>query len=527
MRCPMTKRKNLLSIGIVLALSTGGCAAGLDQEPGDQDGSTADEPGAAGKGDDGDEELPETGEVDTIDEVAAAPEGVSMDSEALQASCLTFYTADEGAGSTFEAGLQAAVAGPKLVYLNRSGGTYTRGRNDSSRNVSSIPKRTVNVAAYEGSNADWQNVVSCVVDQFKSYNVRITDQDPGDVAHIEAVVGDGPESVDLGQGVGGVSPFSCGVIDRSIVYVFSRVLRSVRSECEVIAHEIGHSLGLEHEFLCEDPMTYLNGCGAKSFQDKAASCGTSRAVDCECGSRTQNTVQKLLSAVGAADATPPPPPPAEPPPPPPATDALPTVRVASPASGATLPGNRETTVTIEAADDVGLTDVRLLWEFQGLKLLSCANAAPPVSCTIGTNTFTFKFPVGTGPRAFVAEAIDTAQQSARSARVELTFSDGAAVDAPPKVAITQPTQGSTLQRGTRFAVRANASDDGSVREVNLIWQSPAGVQTIRLENLGGGAYGIDLGLSAQAAPGPRALTVTAMDDAGQTSSSDAVTVQLR
>jgi hypothetical protein len=320
-------------------------------------------------------------------------------------TCLTVYTPpDDDSGSQIKA---APVQ--RTVFLNRRGGTYTRGSNNSSTNVSSIPSGTVTLPAYEGTEADWQSLLTCVRDQYARFNVVITDQDPGAAAHLEAVIGGSPTALGFANNVGGVSPFNCGVIGRSIAYVFSRVYSTVRGECEATAHEIGHSLGLEHEYLCQDPMTYLGGCGAKTFQDAAAQCGTSSAVACQCGTPTQNTVQKLLTNVGPSGYVPPP-------------------------------------------------------------------EAP---------------------------------------------------DAPPSASITAPATGSSYARGALVSIRAEASDDRAIREVQLLWQSAAGTSSYRMSALGGSSYGLGLRLSSWAARGSRTLTVRAIDDAGQATNSPSVTVQVR
>jgi len=303
-----------------------------------------------------------------------------------------------------------AIGETRVVFLNRRGGTYTRGSNNSSSNVSSIPSAaSVTIPAYEGSEADWQSLVSCVRSQYTRFNVQITDVDPAAATHIETVVGGTSSLLGYASNVGGVSPFNCGVISRSIAFVFSRAYGSVRGECEAVAHEVGHSLGLEHEYLCQDPMTYLSGCGSKTFQDVAAQCGTSSAVACQCGAATQNTVQKLLSNVGARTSTP----------------------------------------------------------------------TPPV------------------------------------------------VDAAPTVAVSAPVAGASYARGSLVSIRASASDDRAVREVQLVWTSAAGTSTYRLNSLGGGNYGVDLRLSTTAVLGTRTLVVRAIDDAGQSTSSPARTIQVR
>ena len=527
----MNTRKLQVTLSAALALTVGctGLSMGQSGDSGDDAKPTPDLPHAGNASADADDEADQQDDDEAAGETTSPPaaepdvaphgEGETAHAANEQASCLTFFTAEEGAGSELEGALAAATTAPRLVFLNRAGGTYTPGRNNSTNNTSSIPKRNVRVAAYEGTNDDWSKVVACVKDQFASYNVTITDQDPGAAAHIEAVVGDGPQALDLDAGVGGISPFTCGVIERSIVYVFSKVLRGVQSECEVIAHEVGHSLGLEHEYLCEDPMTYLHGCGEKTFQDRPAQCGTYSAVACECGKPTQNTVEKLLANVGPAIDEPNDPP-TDP------EDAAPQITVLSPANGATLPGNSDLSVSVQVSDDDGISDVRLYWEFNGTRVLSCANAAPPVECAVEGDRVTFTFPVGTGPRAFTAEAVDTANQTTKAPRVTLTLSDDS-VDAAPVVSISSPSDGAALKRGGPVSIRATATDDSAVREVSLTWQAPGGAQTFRLDNLGNGTYGVDLTVSANAAAGMRTLTVTAVDDAGQSTTSSKVSVTVQ
>lgn len=332
---------------------------------------------------------------------------------AEKTACLTLYTPPDP-----EAVSDKALGETRVVFLNRRGGTYTRGTNNSSTNVSSIPTASsVALPAYEGTETDWQTLMSCVRDQYARFNVQITDVDPGAATHIEAVVGGTSSLLGLASNVGGVSPFNCGVISRSIVYVFSKAYSSVRGECEAVAHEIGHSLGLEHEYLCQDPMTYLYGCGNKSFQDATAQCGTSSAVACQCGAATQNTVQKLLTNVGPALTSP----------------------------------------------------------------------TPPTTPTTPTTP----------------------------------------VDAAPTATLTAPTAGATYARGATVSIRASASDDRAIREVQLRWTSAAGTSSFRMNALGGTSYGLDLRLSSTALLGSRSLVVRAIDDAGQITNTPAVSIQVR
>jgi hypothetical protein len=52
-------------------------------------------------------------------------------------------------------------------------------------------------------------------------------------------------------------------------------------------------------------MTYLFGCGDKSFQNVAAACGEYAARGCSCGGSTQNSFAHIKAVFGFADPTPP------------------------------------------------------------------------------------------------------------------------------------------------------------------------------------------------------------------------------
>jgi len=224
---------------------------------------------------------------------------------------------------------------PTIFYVNKSGGTYTPGTNDARINRSTIVGTTRQVPAWNVTAAGWQQVMSCMTTMFARWNVVITDVDPGNVPHYELVTAGRPQDIGMQSGVGGVSPFNCGVIPNSIVFTFAAIYGTdYRSVCETNAQEIVHSFGADHERLCQDPMTYLTGCGNKSFQNVAAPCGEYSNRACQCGGNTQNSVALLdqrlgLAVPGMVDAGPGPGPDAGPTPstdagPTPSTDAGPT-----------------------------------------------------------------------------------------------------------------------------------------------------------------------------------------------------------
>jgi uncharacterized protein (TIGR03382 family) len=200
----------------------------------------------------------------------------------------------------------SAVAQSRVIYLNRDGVVLTPGDNDSVRQTSSIVTEPTAIAGWDVDDAAWADTVACVQDIYQAFDVTVTDRDPGDVPHIEALFGGHPRDVGLPDNVGGVSPFTtdCGIIEHSIVFAFTDVLPAdTRAVCEVAAQEIAHSFGLDHELLASDPMTYLDYAGDRTFQDSMASCGEFTGRSCGINGNTcrarQNSVQLLRQRLGA------------------------------------------------------------------------------------------------------------------------------------------------------------------------------------------------------------------------------------
>ncbi|HEV7554934.1 MAG TPA: hypothetical protein VGO00_05715, partial [Kofleriaceae bacterium] len=137
------------------------------------------------------------------------------------------------------------------------------------------------------------------------FDITVTDEDPGTTPHIEAVIGGYPADVGLPDNVAGVSPFTedCGIIEGSIVFTFANALPDdAQTVCEIVSQELAHSFGLDHEMLPQDPMTYLDYDGDRTFQDETASCGEFTERPCGINGSTcranQSSVQLLQQRVG-------------------------------------------------------------------------------------------------------------------------------------------------------------------------------------------------------------------------------------
>ena len=196
----------------------------------------------------------------------------------------------------------------KVIYLEHNGASLRPGDNDSSAGISSIVDRPTTIRAWDIDDDTWQATVDCMREIYAPFDVTITDEDPGDVPHIEAVFGGSPVDVGLPENVAGVSPFTedCAIIERSIVFAFTDVMNDdPRTVCEVAAQEVAHSFGLDHELLASDPMTYLPYVGERTFQDDMVSCGEYGNRMCGingsvCRQR-QNSFQLLAARLGTRD----------------------------------------------------------------------------------------------------------------------------------------------------------------------------------------------------------------------------------
>lgn len=202
----------------------------------------------------------------------------------------------------------------RTIYLNHNGVTLQPGDNDARTNHSTVISRAVTIPRWQVDAPTWNATVACVRSVFSRFDVTITDVDPGAAPHMEAVFGGAPSALGLDPDIAGISPFTtdCSVIENSIVFAFTDNLPiDTRTACEVIAQEIAHSYGLDHEMLPSDPMTYLEFDGDREFQDQNAPCGEHANRDCGIqGNRCyaqQNSVVLLETRLGknSGDITPP------------------------------------------------------------------------------------------------------------------------------------------------------------------------------------------------------------------------------
>ncbi|MBA2540138.1 MAG: hypothetical protein H0V17_10925 [Deltaproteobacteria bacterium] len=297
----------------------------------------------------------------------------------------------------------------RTIYLDRDGGALSPGASNSQLDTSSLIERPTTIDGWDIDDASWAETVACVRAMWAPYDVAITDVDPGATPHIQVHVGGSPTSIELPPKIGGVAPMAtdCSVVEHSIVFVFPANLRNdPQAVCEVVAQEVGHSYGLDHELEPSDPMTYLSFAGERTFQDKTVECGETSARPCGVGGSTcranQNSFRILLDRFGA-----------------PGSDrAPPTVDIVAPLDGSVVePGFA---VIASAADDVAVARITLYVD-------GTAVATQPSSLD-----FAIDPDLATGPHELVIEVADTADNTT-TRRLAVHLDDGSDTDFVPTI----------------------------------------------------------------------------------------------
>lgn len=247
----------------------------------------------------------------------------------------------------------------KVIYLNKDGGTYTFAQGDSNSQTNQASRVAASGVAMAvvpkiSSSFDWPMIAACVKEHFRPFNVRIVETEPVGVDHTEAVVGgDGSElGHHPGSGILGIAAVTsvCNVAQKGICFSFSEAHIGIPGRnqelCATIAHEIGHTLSLEHESLDTDLMSYVpvSQTDGKAFRNQNSTCGRypEEQFPCSCVPGQTNSANRLNTNVG----------------PRPTETNKPTLTIESPQNGSTLGPSFE--IVAAATDAEGMADVRVL-----------------------------------------------------------------------------------------------------------------------------------------------------------------------
>jgi hypothetical protein len=222
-----------------------------------------------------------------------------------------------------------------VIFLDRcaNGCTLYLGQDNSTTDHSSLVKGTSTLTAFNCGDQVWQQVVSCMQDVFSSYNVVITDVDPGTQSHLEVkVAGNACDVLPASYcaSVGGVAFYTCAsYVQNALVFDFANEWScNVNEICATAAQEIAHTWSLDHVTNNADPMTYFaygmrryfadgDQCGSDcsnasgyckvgqsgcTAPDGVTACSTQQVHTCRCtSSTTQNDNQAILNIFGAGN----------------------------------------------------------------------------------------------------------------------------------------------------------------------------------------------------------------------------------
>jgi uncharacterized protein (TIGR03382 family) len=297
----------------------------------------------------------------------------------------------------------AAFAQSRVIYLNKNGVTLSPGTNDSRTNRSTIPTQQTTIAPWAVSATTWTATVACMKELFSPFDVTVVDVDPGNVNHIEAVFGGSPTQLGMPSNVAGVSPFTtdCSIIENSIVFTFTDVIpQDARLACEIMAQEVAHSYGLDHELLASDPMTYLNYNGNRSFQNQAVSCGEDVTRPCGINGSTcranQNSVALMIERLGASGGS--------------GDTIAPQVGITSPSNNATVPPGF--TISFTATDNNTVTMASLFVDDQPAGSVNTAPFSFVTPATLADGVHTFRIEATDGPNVNSQEITVTVKKGA-------------------------------------------------------------------------------------------------------------------
>jgi hypothetical protein len=189
---------------------------------------------------------------------------------------------------------------PRILFLNKNGGTYTPELDDSRTNKSSIVNQQTSITAWSVAAPTWTGIVDCVKQKLAPFNVTVTDADPGaTAAHVEVVFAQNDPSIF--NGAPSVAPSSCSIKENAVCYVSqAHAEANATNGCAAAAQVYGFVMGLEFVSTCPDAMAFdYAACATASFSKTPLACGTTEAASCTCGAgTTQTSFDKMLAVLG-------------------------------------------------------------------------------------------------------------------------------------------------------------------------------------------------------------------------------------
>jgi MYXO-CTERM domain-containing protein len=225
--------------------------------------------------------------------------------------------------------------GPEVLFVNFDGGTITYGPDNAP--INQAWQWSGEWPAY-GNGADRAATLAGVKAYYGDFNMIVTDERPASGDYSMIMIGPG-----MG---GGVATLDCDNMDhRNVGFVGHSEGDGwgAGTHSAMVAHEAGHTFGLDHVYNADNVMNPTIYSGAVWATECTELTGAGCEHDCGWG---QNSYQELMDTFGpsAPDNVPP------------------TVSITSPSDGEAFPVGSEIPIVIEASDDVGVVSVSLMMD---------------------------------------------------------------------------------------------------------------------------------------------------------------------
>lgn len=308
---------------------------------------------------------------------------------------------------------------PTKLYLNKNGVTVQLGRGGTDATINNVNYRyfanseggSMTIPALDTSKYNWATLKSCVAARFSDFAIEVVESEPpANERYIEVVVGG--ESTDVRYQSGsilgiapadGLASSSCDMTVHGFAFALSEehdfmidqigLATTNRELCNTVAHEAGHALGLNHEQLHADLMSYDFAPNMKEFIDQNTTCGeydtdmNQPVQNYCCEGPTMNSWRRLEYVVGLR----------------PSESTPPQVSITAPGNGETVP--RGFLVRATATDNDSVSYVTLFID---------GNQVAQDPTPDGT-TYVMSAPtsLGAGPHTVTAEATDRSGNVAR------------------------------------------------------------------------------------------------------------------
>jgi hypothetical protein len=195
-----------------------------------------------------------------------------------------------------DAPLDTAACTPSIVYLNRTGGTYTHSPvDDATMHQSIVIDTPRTVAPWPGDSVGWSDLTACIRTALAVFPVQVTETDPGTMPHVEIVFTD---TYWVDSAVTHVFPSSCRR-GHQIEFMFGTALATPTRACELAMGALAEmTMQLGPAENCLDFTSPANDCGVRFFLDKDLDCvdpATNLPSACRCD--TTKTTQNSYGAL--------------------------------------------------------------------------------------------------------------------------------------------------------------------------------------------------------------------------------------